>query len=74
MSASAHTSDIQRLQVHTLYWWKHNCAIGQYSAAKVHGSIEIRKKDGIEEPVVFEDYEIVRKELPGLEVEIIDGI
>lgn len=62
------------MQVHTLYWWKHNCAIGQYSAAKVHGSIEIRKKDGIEEPVVFEDYEIVRKELPGLEVEIIDGI
>ena len=62
------------MEVCRVYWWKHNCAIGQYSAAKVHGSIEIRKKDGIEEPVVFEDYEIVRKELPGLEVEIIDGI
>lgn len=62
------------MQVHTLYWWKHNCAIGQYSAAKVHESIEIRRKDGIEEASSFEDYEIIRKELPGLEVEIIEGL
>lgn len=62
------------MQVHTLYWWKHNCAIGQYSAAKVHESIEIKRKDGIEEANSFEDYEIIRKELPGLEVEIIEGL
>ena len=62
------------MQVHTLYWWKHNCAIGQYSAAKVHESIEIKRKDGIEEASSFEDYEIIRKELPGLEVEIIEGL
>ena len=46
------------MQVHTLYWWKHNCAIGQYSAAKVHGSIDIRHKEGIDEASSFEDYEI----------------
>lgn len=62
------------MQVHTLYWWKHNCAIGQYSAAKVHESIEIKRKDGIEEASSSEDYEIIRKELPGLEVEIIEGL
>ncbi|MCI9585006.1 type I-C CRISPR-associated protein Cas7/Csd2 [Clostridiaceae bacterium] len=62
------------MQVHTLYWWKHNSAVGQYSAAKVHGSIEIRRKDGIEEASSFEDYEIVQRELPGLEAEIIDGV
>ena len=62
------------MQVHTLYWWKHNCAIGQYSAAKVHESIEIKRKYGIEEANSFEDYEIIRKELPGLEVEIIEGL
>lgn len=62
------------MRVHTLYWWKHNCAIGQYSAAKVHESIEIKRKDGIEEASSFEDYEIIRKELPGLEVEIIEGL
>lgn len=62
------------MQVHTLYWWKHNCAIGQYSAAKVHESIEIRKKDGIDEAASYSDYEIICHELPGLEVEIIDGL
>lgn len=62
------------MQVHTLYWWKHNCAIGQYSAAKVHGSVEIKHREGIDEAGSFEDYEISVKELPGLEMEMIDGI
>ena len=62
------------MQVHTLYWWKHNSAIGQYSAAKVHDSIQIRLKEGLEEAGSFEDYDIVMKELPGLEAEIIDGL
>lgn len=62
------------MQVHTLYWWKHNCAIGQYSAAKVHDSVEIKLKDNIEEPASYNDYEISIKELPGLDVEIIDGL
>lgn len=62
------------MQVHTLYWWKHNCAIGQYSAAKVHDSVEIKLKDNIEEPASYNDYEIIIKELPGLDVEIIDGL
>ncbi len=62
------------MQVHTLYWWKHNCAIGQYSAAKVHDSVEIKLKDNIEEPASYNDYEITIKELPGLDVEIIDGL
>ena len=62
------------MQVHTLYCWKHNCAIGQYSAAKVHDSVEIKLKDNIEEPASYNDYEITIKELPGLDVEIIDGL
>lgn len=62
------------MQVHTLYWWKHNCAIGQYSAAKVHNSIKIHKKDGVEEAASYDDYEIIYTALPGLEVEIIDGL
>ena len=62
------------MQVHNLYWWKHNCAIGQYSAAKVHGSVKISLKDGIEEAQSFEDYNIDTEELPGLDVEIINGL
>lgn len=62
------------MQVHNLYWWKHNCAIGQYSAAKVHGSVKISLKDGIEEAQSYEDYSIEIEELPGLDVEIINGL
>lgn len=62
------------MQVHTLYWWKHNNSLGQYSAAKVHGSVEIRLKEEGKEAASFDDYEITLKELPGLEAEIIDGL
>ena len=62
------------MEVCKVYWWKHNCAIGQYSAAKVHGSVKISLKDGIEEAQSFEDYNIDTEELPGLDVEIINGL
>ena len=29
------------MEVVKLYWFKHNCKIGQYSAAKVHGSVSL---------------------------------
>jgi len=57
-----------------LYWWKHNCAMGQYSTAKVHRSLKITLNEGIDIPKKFEDYDIYLEELPGLEVEIIDGL
>ncbi|MDR3355185.1 MAG: type I-C CRISPR-associated protein Cas7/Csd2 [Synergistaceae bacterium] len=27
--------------VHKLFWWEHNCKSGQYSSAKVHGSLKV---------------------------------
>ena len=62
------------MEVVTLYWWKHNCTIGQYSAAKVHGSVKISLKEGVEEAQSFDDYNIEREELPGLDVEMINGL
>lgn len=62
------------MEVKTLYWWEHNCAIGQYSSAKVHGSIHVEKRDGIDQPVSFDDYKVVVDELPGLKVEEIEGM
>lgn len=44
------------MEVRKVYWWKHNCATGQYSSAKVHRSLVIKKKVDI--PKKFEDYEI----------------
>lgn len=62
------------MEVVNVYWWKHNNKIGQYSAAKVHDSLKISLKEGIEIPSSIEDYNIELETLPGLEPEIIQGI
>ncbi len=62
------------MEVKKLFWWKHNNKIGQYSAAKVHNSIKIRKKSLDAVPRNIEDYEIVINNLEGLEPEVIEGI
>ena len=60
------------MEVVRVYWWKHNCPMGQYSSAKVHRLLKIEKKT--EFPKNIDDYEITLDSLPGLEVEIIEGI
>lgn len=50
--------------VNTVFWWKHNCASGQCSSAKVHKSLTV-KPDGT--------YELNTAATPGLEPEIIPG-
>lgn len=63
------------MEVVKLFWWEHNCPTGQYSSAKVHRSISITAKDGVESPTGMEDYnEVVVEELDGLKCEMIDGI
>lgn len=56
-----------------LYWFEHNCPIGQYSTAKVHRSVNVRVKNGIIAPRSVDDYEITLEELPGLIPEVVDG-
>ncbi|MFA6849079.1 MAG: type I-C CRISPR-associated protein Cas7/Csd2 [Selenomonadaceae bacterium] len=60
------------LEVHKLYWWKHNAQIGQYSSAKVHRSLTIVPLADI--PKSMKDYEISIVPLDGLTPEIYDGI
>ncbi len=63
------------MEVNKVYWWKHNCKNGQYSSAKVHGSLKISLKTGVNELKDFEnDYKIEVKELADLKPEIIDGL
>lgn len=62
------------MEVIKVYWWKHNNKIGQYSSAKVHKSLKIELKDGIDIPKKVEDYDIMVEKLDGLEPEIIEGI
>ena len=60
------------MEVCRLYWWRHNCPMGQYSSAKVHRLVKINAKE--DEPKEFEDYEILVDTLPGLVCEEIEGI
>ena len=57
------------MEVVKLYWWKHNSKAGQYSSAKVHRTLEIKKKDGIKEAKSAADYEIITNDLPDLKPE-----
>ena len=60
------------MEVCKVYWWKHNCQMGQYSSAKVHRLVKITAK--IDDPKEFEDYEVVVDSLPDLKLEEIEGI
>lgn len=62
------------MEVIKVYWWKHNCKDGQYSAAKVHNSVKAVLKEHVQIPSSFDDYEITEAPLENLSVEIIDGI
>lgn len=60
------------MEVCKVYWWKHNCPMGQYSSAKVHRLIRITAKT--DDPKEFEDYVVEVNSLPNLELEEIEGI
>ena len=60
------------MEVVNVYWWKHDCPMGQYSSAKVHRLIQV--KPLTDAPKSLDDYEIKVDTLPGLDVEVIEGI
>ena len=60
------------MEVCKVYWWKHNCPMGQYSSAKVHRLIKIDAK--VDDPKEFEDYNVQIDSLPDLRLEEIEGI
>jgi len=59
------------MEVHKVYWWKHNSKNGQYSSAKVHRLLEV--KPNKDEPKDIQDYDIELHELPGLKCEVLEG-
>lgn len=60
------------MEVRKLYWWKHNCPMGQYSSAKVHRLLKVTAR--VDDPKEFEDYDIKLDSLPDLNVEEIEGV
>lgn len=53
------------MEVCRVFWWEHNCKSGQYSAAKVHRSVNVTKNKP--SPQNFEDYDLELTPLEGLE-------
>ncbi len=62
------------MEVVKLYWFEHNCKEGQYSSAKVHRSVDVKVKDGVEFPTSVNDYDITVTSLDGLSCEVIDDL
>lgn len=62
------------MEVIRVYWWRHNNKVGQYSSAKVHRSLTVRIKEGIQNPTTADDYNVSIEELDGLVPEIMNGI
>jgi conserved hypothetical protein len=61
------------MEVKQVYWWKHNCPIGQYSSAKIHNSLKITLKEGVSNPKSYDDYIVEKVDLENLECEVIEG-
>lgn len=62
------------MEVVRVYWWRHNCPAGQYSSAKVHRSLNIKPKTGVDEPRSADDYDILLSPLEGLVPQVYDGV
>lgn len=61
------------MEVVKLYWWQHDCKLGQYSTAKVHRSLNITLKNPDKAPSSLDDYVITLSDLPGLVPEVLEG-
>ena len=61
------------MEVLKVYWWKHSCEAGDYSSAKVHRSVHVSLKEGVNVPTSVDDYTITLDELPGLVPEVLEG-
>ncbi len=60
------------MEVCRLYWWKHDCKTPKYSSAKVHRTVKIEPKNGVERAKSFYDFEISVEDLDGLIPEAYD--
>lgn len=56
-----------------LYWWEHNTAYGNFPTYAVHNSVKIRRREGIEVPLGYEDYIVEHETLDGVSLQILGG-
>ena len=61
------------MEVHKVIWWEHPNPTGKYSSAKVHRSLQIGVKEGVDDPASIKDYNIVVQELEGITTQVYEG-
>lgn len=61
------------MEVLKVYWWEHANPHGQYSAAKVHNTINIEMKKDVSIPKDVDDFVISQTDLDGLVPEVLEG-
>lgn len=62
------------MTVEKLFWWRHNCPLGQYPAAKVHRLVHVKLKDGVALPAGIDDYDVSLDALDGLSCDVYEGL
>lgn len=60
------------MEIAKVFWWKHNCPIGQLSSAKVHRLLKCKLKDGVDEPKDIDDFDIILKDSE-VDCEVLEG-
>lgn len=61
------------MEVHKVIWWEHPNPTGKYSSAKVHRSLLIGVKEGVDDPASIKDYDVVIQELEGITTQVYEG-
>lgn len=59
------------MEVRKVIWWEHSCKAGDYPSARVHRTVRLNPKT--DNPVRFEDYEVVIEPLDGLTPDVWDA-
>ncbi|MDD3794888.1 MAG: type I-C CRISPR-associated protein Cas7/Csd2 [Lachnospiraceae bacterium] len=62
------------MEVIKVFWWKHNSKSGQCSSAKVHRTLQIKRKDPNVIPASADDYQISVEPIEGLAMEEYEGL
>lgn len=57
------------IEVRRVIWWTHSAMGGSASTAQVHRNLRIIKKEGVDVPRRFEDYDIFVDNIPGVSLD-----